>query len=289
MTPLASDASLPRALRDAAEPPILVELRPPLAALDRDARIDSWIDLNDAMDRFIRDGHWILLTDDAVGDAEEENLGHSLANLSPEVPRDRIVPILTCKHTLEYCLLYGQRAAAAGIQSIAVVGGDPGGPPRCVPHAFELRSRLQGVVPGMALAGWANPHRDPDEQYRFLTENFHAEFSLTQVVTPHSPGDLETLVRRLDRDGIDLPLVAGIFHFHNANPERLEMLGRFFPVPAEQITRAYASGMDPEEYTAKAIRRALDSGARSVYLSNLGLTGAPRRLERILARVSPAS
>ncbi len=137
----------------------------------------------------------------------------------------------------------------------------------------------------MALAGWANPHRDPDEQYRFLTEDFHAEVSLTQVVTHHSPGDLETLARRLDRDGIDLPLIAGIFHFHNANPRRLEMLGRYFPVPAEQITRAYASGMDPEAYTATAVRSALDSGARAVYISNLGMTGAPRRLERILAQV----
>jgi len=278
-------ASLVRALRAGGEMPVLVELRPPLAVLDRSERIDSWIDMHDAMGRFVRDGHWVLLTDDAIGEAEEENLGHSLANLGPEVPRDRVVPILTSKHPLEYCQLYAQRAAAAGVETLTVVGGDPGGPPRCVPHAYALRERLRTTAPSLALAGWANPHRDADEQFGFLTRNFHGDLSLTQIVTADSPGHLEELATRLDKEGIDLPLVAGIFHFHNANARRLEMLGRFFPVPAEEITRAYEAGIEPEAYTAAAIRTARDAGARAVYVSNVGVTGGPRRLRRILERV----
>ncbi|HKK92438.1 MAG TPA: hypothetical protein VJ925_03350 [Longimicrobiales bacterium] len=282
MTP---DGSLLRALRAPGDFPVMVELRPPLADLDRDERIDAWIDLHDTMGRLVRDGHWILLTDDAVGEEEEENLGHSLANLPPEVPRDRIVPILTCKHPLDYCLLYAKRASAAGIDTLTVVGGDPGGPPRCVPHAYILRERLRDTVPEISLAGWANPHRDVDEQFGFLERDFHAGLSLTQIVTEDSLGHLEELARRIARAGLDLPLVAGVFHFHNANPGRLEMLGRFFPVPAEEITRAYESGVDPETYTANAIRAARDAGARAVYVSNLGMTGGPRRLRRILERV----
>jgi len=279
------ESSLLRALRERNSFPIMVELRPPLAGLDRDDRIDAWIDLQDATGRFVRDGHWILLTDDAVGEAEEENLGHSLANLPPDVPRDRIVPILTCKHPLDYCLLYAKRASAAGIETLTVVGGDPGGPPRCVPHAYVLRERLRATVPGVSLAGWANPHREADEQFGFLESDFHAGLSLTQIVTEDSLGHLEELASRIERAGLDLPLVAGVFHFHNANPRRLRTLGRFFPVPAEKITRAYASGVEPDTYTANAIRAARDAGARAVYVSNLGITGGPRRLRRILERV----
>jgi len=279
-----ADASLVRALREG-DMPVLVELRPPLAGLDRSERIDMWIDMNDAMGRFVRDGHWILLTDDAIGEAEEENLGHSLANLDREVPRGRVVPILTCKHSLDYTQLYAQRAAAAGVETLTVVGGDPGGPPRCVPHAYQLRERLRLTAPSLALAGWANPHRDAEEQFGFLEADFHADLSLTQIVTADSPGHLEALATRIDREGLELPLVAGVFHFHNANPARLEMLGRFFPVPAEAITRAYEAGTSPEEYTAAAIRTARDAGARAVYVSNVGVTGGPRRLRRILEQV----
>jgi len=279
-----ADASLARALRGGGDAPVIVELRPPLAGLDREERIDMWIDMHDAMGRFVRDGHWILLTDDAVGEAEEENLGHTLANLPPDVPKDRVVPILTCKHALEYCRLYAQRAAAAGIETLTVVGGDPGGPPRCLPHAYLLRERLRAAAPTLALAGWANPHRDADEQFGFLAEDFHADLSLTQIVTEHTLGNLEALATRLDREGLDLPLVAGVFHFHNADPKRLAMLGRFFPVPAEEITREYERGVEPEAYTAAAIRAARGAGARAVYVSNVGVGGGPRRLRRILER-----
>jgi 5,10-methylenetetrahydrofolate reductase len=278
----ARNGSLLRAIRQPGEFPVLVELRPPLAGLGRDARIDAWIDLHDSIGRFVRDGHWILLTDDAVGEAEEENLGHSLANLPDDVPRDRIVPILTCKHSLEYCLLYGKRAAGAGIETLTVVGGDPGGPARCVPHAYLLRDRLRASVPGLTLAGWANPHRDPEEQFGFLEDDFHADLSLTQIVTDESVGHLASLASRIARSGLDLPLVAGIFHFHNADPRRLEMLGRFFPVPAERITREYDAGVEPEAFTARAVRAARDAGASAVYVSNVGLGRGARRLRRIL-------
>ncbi|MDT8367926.1 MAG: hypothetical protein RQ745_01875 [Longimicrobiales bacterium] len=278
-------ASLSQALRAEDPPPVLVELRPPLAGLDRAARIDMWIDLNDAIGRFTRDGHRVLFTDDAVGEVEEENLGHVLANLPPEAPPDRIIPILTCKHTLDYCLLYARRAHASGIRTLLVVGGDPGGPSRCVPHAFELRARLNALVPDLDLAGWANPHRDPDEQFDFLAHDFHAGFSLTQIVSHASPGHLEGLAERIVAEGLDLPLVAGIFHYHNADPERLSSLDRYFPVPAREITRAYEAGVEPERWTAQSIRSALDAGATSVYLSNLGVTGGPRRLRRILERL----
>ena len=51
-----------------------------------------------------------------------------------------MVPFLTCQHSLRYCLNYAQRAAAAGLDALTVLGGDESvGPPRCVDHAYVLR------------------------------------------------------------------------------------------------------------------------------------------------------
>ena len=249
--------------------------------------MDAWIDLNHAVRRFTADGRLVFFTDDAVGQAEEETLGHLAANLDEGTERRRLVPFLTCKHTLEYCLLYAERAAALGLAALTVVGGDASmGPPRCVPHAEELRRRLRERVPELALGGWANPFRDPDEQAGYMAEaGFTADFVLTQVVSHHGVDRLERLLAEARRRDADRPTLAGIFHYRSANPKTLERLGAFFPVPAEELTREFEAGVPAEEITARSIRAALAAGAEAVYVSNLGLRGAPRQLQRILDRV----
>ena len=170
-------SALLEALRGEA-PVVAVELRPPPAGMDPGEAMEAWIDLHQALRRFAGQGRFVIVTDNAVGDAEEENLAHMLANLPEEAPRTRIVPILTSKHSLGYCLLYAERAAAAGLDALTVVGGDRGvGPPRCVDHAFQLRARIRERVPELVLGGGANPHRPADEQAGFLTApDFHARF-----------------------------------------------------------------------------------------------------------------
>jgi hypothetical protein len=79
-----------------------VELRPPRATLDRTAGIDAWIDTH------------VFLTDNAVGAREEHNLRHMVANLGNDAPRERVVPFLTTKHPLDYCLAYADRAWELG-------------------------------------------------------------------------------------------------------------------------------------------------------------------------------
>ena len=54
----------------------------------------------------------VFMTDNAVGQAEEENLTHLMANLTGDVSPSQLVPFLTSKHTLDYCLLYAARAAS---------------------------------------------------------------------------------------------------------------------------------------------------------------------------------
>lgn len=265
-------------------PVVAVELRPPRTDLDPDAGMDAWIDLNHTVRRFTSAGRFVFFTDDAVGQSEEESLGHLAANLDPRSERRRLVPFLTCKHPLDYCLLYAERAAAMGLAALTVVGGDTRvGPARCVDHAWQLRTRLRSRVPDLALGGWANPFRDPDEQAGFLTDpGFTGDFFLTQVVSHHDPGHLDALLRRLAERGFDRPSLAGVFHYRSANPRTLQRLGEFFPVPADALGREFESGATADEVTARSIRAALDAGATGVYVSNLPLRSASRRLERIL-------
>src|SRR5262249_27583125 len=155
----------------------------PRAELATHEGMDAWIDTYHAVTRLTRQGTYVFLTDSAVGSQEEDNLRHLVTNLGRDVPRDRIVPFLTSKHALEYCLSYAERAHQHGFPALVVLGGDKTvGAARVVEHAWQLRQLLREGDNGLALGGWANPHADADRQVDYLAaDNFHAEFYLTQV------------------------------------------------------------------------------------------------------------
>jgi len=249
--------------------------------------MSAWIDLHHALRRMTRGGGFVFLTDNAVGAAEEENLAHVGANVGDEVDLRRVVPILTCKHTLEYCLMFGSRAVSQGYDALTVLGGDRAlGPPRCVPHARDLRAMLRERLPELPLGGWINPHRDIERQVGFLAAaDAHADFALTQIVSDHALERVERLLEHMGRALPGVPLVFGVFHYRSANPRTLETLGRFFPVPAEQVRLDFEAGGTAEELTAHAIRRLRGVGADKIYLSNLGNRGTATRLKRILEMV----
>ncbi len=254
-------------------PLVAVELRPPPAGLARAAGMDTWIDMYHALRRFARADTLVFLTDNAVGEAEEENLQHLTTNLAGEGDPAKLVPFLTSKHPLEYCLMYAARAASHGFRALTVLGGDRSvGPPRCVEFAYELRQLIRARVPQLTLGGWANPHRDAAEQVRFLlSPNYAAEFFLTQVVSHHSIRAVEAFVTEARRREVPLPGIFGVFVYRSANPATLEKLRRFFPVPAAELTREFAAGATPEEVCARTIRALRDVGVDKVYVSNLGV------------------
>src|SRR4051794_220883 len=97
--------SLADALRDDV-PIIAAELRPPRAELDAADGMDAWIDTYHAVRSLTRQGVRVFLTDSAVGTQEENNLRHLVANLGRDVPRDQVIPFLTSKHSLDFCLSY---------------------------------------------------------------------------------------------------------------------------------------------------------------------------------------
>jgi hypothetical protein len=269
------------------EPLVTVELRPPKSGLGPLEIMDVWIDLNTAIRRLLRGDRFVFVTDNAVGAHEEENLAHLAANLGGEVDLRRVVPFLTTKHTLDYCLMYAARAHSAGVEALTVLGGDRSvGPPRCVPHAYELRTLIRDRVPGLVLGGWANPHADAAAQVDYLTSPaFHAEFFLTQVVSHHSLARVEALLEEMDRRRVAVPGVFGVFCYRSATPGTLGRLGEFFPVPAAELTREFEAGATPEEVCARTIRELRAAGANKVYVSNLGGRDAAARLDRILELV----
>jgi hypothetical protein len=269
-----------------------VELRPPPApsnpadAGQARASMEAWIDTFHGMGRLLAADRFVLFTDDAVGSREEESLAHLAANLGPQADLSRIVPFLTCKHTLATCLLFSRRAAARGVGGITVTGGDATvGPPRCVPRASDLRVRIREAGVGLPLGGWANPFRDAEEQVAWLLEAPEpTDWVLTQVVSHHDPAPVDCFLEVAARRGLTLPLVFGVFHYRSANPRTLARLGHFLPVPAAGVTRELKEeGIRPEEATARTLRMLRDRGVEKVYLSNLAVGSAARTLARIEA------
>jgi 5,10-methylenetetrahydrofolate reductase len=263
------------------------ELRPPRAELAMAEGMDAWIDTYHAMRRLTRQGTFVFLTDSAVGAQEEDNLRHLVTNLGNDVPRERIVPFLTSKHPIDYCLSYAERAHQSGFPALVVLGGDKAvGTPRSVEHAWQLRQMLRDRDHTLALGGWANPHAEPERQVDFLGDpHFHAEFYLTQIVSHHHADQVSRFLREAGDRGLTLPGLFGVFFYRSANARTLETLRSFLPVPIDDLTREFAAGATAEDICARTIRTLMDLGARHFYISNLPIGRAQPVLGSILEKV----
>jgi 5,10-methylenetetrahydrofolate reductase len=260
------------------------ELRPPRANTPGLQSMDDWIDLYHSVRRLTMAGTRIFITDSAVGQHEEENLRHLDINLGPDAPRARIVPFLTCKHPMDYCLRYAERAYEQGFRTLVVLGGDRfDGIPRCVEHAYELRREIRKRVPAMELGGWANPNSDPARQVEYLVRDAEAtDFFLTQVVSHHSADDVARFLDELQKKQVHIPAVFGIFYYRSARGSTLESLQRYFHVPAADLTRELQEeGVHPDRVCARSLVRLRALGVRHLYISNLPSAGAAVRLSAI--------
>jgi hypothetical protein len=270
---------------------VAAELRPPRAELAAAEGMDAWIDTYHAVRRLTRGGTFVFLTDSAVGAHEEDNLRHLVINLGNDVPRERIVPFLTSKHSLDYFLSYADRARQHGFPALVVLGGDKAvGTPRVVEHAWQLRKILRDRDRSLALGGWANPGGDPERQVDFLADpELNAEFFLTQIVSHHTIAPVERFIATAERRGVTLPGIYGVFYYRSANPRTLNALRGFLPVPADGLAREFAAGATPEDVCARTIRALLNAGARHFYISNLPIGRAQHVLDDVLQRVAPAA
>ena len=266
---------------------IAAELRPPRAELAGPEGMDAWIDTYHAVRRLTTSGTHVFLTDSAVGTAEEDNLRHLVTNIGADAPRERIVPFLTAKHTLGYCLSYAERAWQHGFPALVVLGGDRTiGTPRCVEHASELRRLIRRDVPDLLLGGWANPNADAADQVQYLIDGrFTAEFYLTQIVSHHSIAPVERFLTELRRSGSSLPGIFGVFYYRSANIRTLNALNQFLPVPVDGLQAEFTAGASPQDVCARTVRALLDIGVRHVYISNLPLGRSRQVLSEIVERV----
>lgn len=266
---------------------VAVELRPPRAELESGAGMDAWIDLHHSVRALARQDIRVMLTDSAVGAQEENNLRHLVANLGDAVPRSRIVPFLTTKHSLEYCLSYADQAVEHGFPALVILGGDKHvGRPRIVEHAWQLRALLRARHPQLQLGGWANPVANPLAQVQFLRDpQVHADFFLTQIVSHHQQAEVDAFLNEAARTGLSMPGVFGVFYYRSANARTLQTLSQFLPVPVDALTREFASGASAAAICARTIRALRQAGARHVYISNLPQRGTLRVLQSILEQV----
>jgi len=286
--PAVRESALLRAIDSSGDSPggmiVTAELRPPRADLGSAAGIDAWIDTYHAVKSLVRRDRFVFLTDSAVGLREEDNLRHLMINLGSDVPRSHVIPFLTCKHPLDYCLNYADRAWEAGFDTLVILGGDRHvGPPRCVEHAWELRRHIRARVPGLALGGWANPHGDAARQVEYVLDpEFTGELYLTQIVSHHDAAAIGSFMNEASRRGLETPGLFGVFYYRSANPKTLNTLKEFLPVPVEGLTREFGDGATPEQVCARSIRALIDAGAKGVYVSNLPVGRAQSTLDRIM-------
>ena len=245
--------------------------------------MNAWIDTYHTVRRLIRQDGWVFLTDSAVGSPEEDNLRHLVTNLGLDVPRAHVVPFLTAKHTLDYCLTYADRAMQHGFPALVVLGGDRTvGPPRCVPHAWQLRQLVHERQPGLVLGGWANPHADAERQVDFLLDPRNtARFYLTQIVSHHQLPAVDRFLDEASRRGLTIPGLFGVFYYRSANPVTLRALGEFLPVPAKGLQEEFGAGATADEVCSRTVSRLWRAGVQHVYISNLPLERAHQTVERV--------
>ena len=203
---------------------IAAELRPPRAELGSREGMDAWIDTVPCRSQPCATRCTRLPDDSAVGTQEENNLRHLVTNLGRDVAHDHVVPFLTSKHSVEFCLSYAEQAWQHGFPSLVVLGGDKRvGRPRCVEHAWQLRaadSRARAAADagrmGEPVCRRRAASRIPDRRC------FNAEYYLTQIVSHWILRPVERFVEQTRRSRISKPGMFGVFYYRSANPKTLE-------------------------------------------------------------------
>ena len=264
---------------------INVEMCPPRSDLPLEESVEAWIDSNRLMRKVTSLGRFVFMTDGAIGRREEPNLRHVTINLGLEADRARIVPILTTKHSLEYCLEFAKRSYDLGFTSLVVLGGDKSDPtPRCVEHAYELRRLIRQAVPGMTLGGWASPHGGRRQVEFILDPEYSADFYMAQIASHYQMAAMDEFLNEQARLGVKIPGIFGVFYYRSATTKTLDLLSRFFPVPSAELKRDFAANIEPEDICARSIVALRQRGVENVYVSNLPVALATSKLARVESR-----
>src|SRR5438046_9299515 len=278
--------SLLKALFNSKKFLLKVEMWPRRMDLPLEESVDAWIDSNHLMRKIASLGRFVFMTDGAIGRREEPNLRHVTINLGKESDRSRIIPILTTKHSLEYCLEFAQRAYSLGFTSLVVLGGDKSDKElRCVEHDYELRSLIRQAVSALTLGGWTSPHGGGRQVEYMLDPEYSADFYLAQIVSHYQIRSVEEFLNEGARLGLKIPGIFGVFYYRSASPKTLGMLSQFFPVPVQELKLDFEAGKSSDEICALSIHALLQGGVNNVYISNLPMPTAADTFSKIESRV----
>jgi 5,10-methylenetetrahydrofolate reductase len=278
--------SLLKSLLDSKRFLLNVEMCPPRMDLPIEDSVEAWIDSNKLMRKITSLGRFVFMTDGAIGRREEPNLRHVMINLGSDADRSRIIPILTTKHSLEYCLEFAKRSFALGFTSLVVLGGDKSDDaPRCVEHAYELRRLIRQSVPGITLGGWASPHGGRRQVEFILHPEYSADFYMAQIVSHYQTRAIDEFLNETAKLGVKIPGIFGVFYYRSASDRTFSLLSKFFPIPVEELKRDFKAKVNPEEICALSIHALLQRGVKNVYISNLPMATATQQFGRIEARV----
>jgi 5,10-methylenetetrahydrofolate reductase len=278
--------SLLKSLVDSKRFLLNVEMCPPRMDLPIEESVEAWIDSNQLMRKITSLGRFVFMTDGAIGRREEPNLRHVTINLGSEADRSRIIPILTTKHSLDYCLEFAKRSYTLGFTSLVVLGGDKSDDtPRCVEHAYELRRLIRQSVPGITLGGWASPHGGRRQVEFIMHPEYSADFYMAQIVSHYQTAAIDEFLNETAKLGVRIPGMFGVFYYRTANPRTFSVLSKFFPIPVEELKRDFEAKVSPEEICALSVHALLQRGVKNVYISNLPMATATQKLGRIEARV----
>ena len=194
-----------------------------------------------------------------------------------------VVPFLTCKHPMDYCLAYADRAHQHGFDALVVLGGDKHvGPPRCVEHAWQLRNEIRSAPRRWHSA--AGRIRTPIPRRRSAS----ARRACERRVLP----DADRLASRARRWRSSWTRKSGAARDRrgcfgcsttvSANPRTLDVLKQLPSCSRRRAEGEFGAGATPEEVCARSMRALADAGARHFYISNLPLARAAATLRKIV-------
>jgi hypothetical protein len=134
--------------------------------------MDAWIDTYHAVRNLRTDARFgVFLTDSAVGTQEENNLRHLVTNLGRDVTRDYVIPFLTSKHSLDFCLSYAEQAWQHGFPSLVVWRRQDGRQDAMRRACVAVREKIRAREPRLTLGGLGNPYGDAASQVDYMTDD----------------------------------------------------------------------------------------------------------------------
>ncbi len=232
-----------------------------------------------------------MVTDSAVGAQEENNLRHLVTNLGPDVPRQSVVPFLTTKHSIDFCLGYADQVVQHGFPGArrarrrqtrgprargrARVAAAPAHSRRAIPSCRSAAGPTRPATRPVRWPSWARASSPPTSTSRR---------SCRIIASATSTGFL----READRQGVTAPGMFGVFYYRSAKTSTLQTLSQFLPVPVDELSAEFAAGATPVDVCARSIRELMALGVRHFYVSNLPLVKTAAVLHAILDRAGLA-